>query len=285
MPLISLPSPDSHVQHVGTSLAKGRRLERARRPCSLGASNIGLCLSLLLAALGPQFALAQTAGSLYCGEDNCYDILELERTADATAIKKSYRKLALKWHPDKNRNPEAAQKFTRISRAYEVLSDEKLRSAYHYFLDHPEDSYRNYVRYYHAAYSPKTPLWMVITGTLVFLSGLQYVNQSWRYSSTQRLIKYQPTFKRRVNELYEAEVAKCKGKLSKAEKEVLKERVETEVLETEVQVNGSGGGGKPSLRSLVGVKALLLPYFIGISSYHFFRWHWRFSIKGEAYGE
>ena len=61
-----------------------------------------------------------------------YTTLEVPRNASASDIKKAYRKLALKWHPDKNPNcqDEATKKFKEISEAYEVLSDEKKRSSY-----------------------------------------------------------------------------------------------------------------------------------------------------------
>ena len=60
-----------------------------------------------------------------------YELLECERTADAGTIKSSYRKLAMKYHPDKNagcQNSEA--KFKAVSEAYEILKDPQKRAAY-----------------------------------------------------------------------------------------------------------------------------------------------------------
>jgi len=62
-----------------------------------------------------------------------YDILGVSRQADATAIKKAYRKLAKKYHPDVNQDAEAKQKFAEVQEAYEVLSDEKKRKLYDQF--------------------------------------------------------------------------------------------------------------------------------------------------------
>lgn len=61
-----------------------------------------------------------------------YRTLDVPRSATVDQIKKAYRKLALKWHPDKNLNSkeEATRRFRDISEAYEVLSDEKKRKSY-----------------------------------------------------------------------------------------------------------------------------------------------------------
>ena len=59
-----------------------------------------------------------------------YDILGVNKNADKTEIKKAYRKLALKYHPDKNPSKEAEEMFKDISEAYAVLSDDEKRKMY-----------------------------------------------------------------------------------------------------------------------------------------------------------
>lgn len=66
--------------------------------------------------------------------DDYYKTLGVEKNADAEDIKKAYRKLALKYHPDRNpNNREAEEKFKKISEAYAVLSDPEKRKQYDNF--------------------------------------------------------------------------------------------------------------------------------------------------------
>ena len=63
--------------------------------------------------------------------DDYYKILGVDKKASAAEIKKAYRKLALKYHPDKTKGDKALEdKFKKISEAYAVLSDSEKRNQY-----------------------------------------------------------------------------------------------------------------------------------------------------------
>ena len=69
---------------------------------------------------------------------NYYEILGVDKKASQDEIKSAYRKLAMKYHPDRNQgSEEAAEKFKEINEANETLSDPQKRQAYDYELEHP----------------------------------------------------------------------------------------------------------------------------------------------------
>lgn len=70
---------------------------------------------------------------MYGNKKDYYEVLEVSRNATQEEIKNAYRKLALQYHPDRNKSPDAEEKFKGISEAYAVLSDEEKRRQYDTF--------------------------------------------------------------------------------------------------------------------------------------------------------
>jgi len=77
-------------------------------------------------------------------KEDYYILLNVKKNASGIEIKKSYRKLAMKYHPDRNPNDKIAEeKFKEISEAYEILSDPKKRQTYDQFGHEGVDQYNN----------------------------------------------------------------------------------------------------------------------------------------------
>ncbi|XP_012685713.2 dnaJ homolog subfamily B member 9 [Clupea harengus] len=67
---------------------------------------------------------------LILAEKNFYEILGVPKDANERQIKKAFHKLAMRFHPDRNKSPNAEAKFREIAEAYETLSDDKRRQEY-----------------------------------------------------------------------------------------------------------------------------------------------------------
>ena len=90
----------------------------------LSSYSICVLLLVLAAILSVVLTVSGAAGADY------YKILEVAKNAKQAEIKKAYRKLSLKYHPDKNNAPDAAAKFAEVSAAYDTLSDDDKRRIY-----------------------------------------------------------------------------------------------------------------------------------------------------------
>lgn len=78
---------------------------------------------------------------------NYYDILEIKNNATFDEIKSNYRKLARKYHPDRNKDDKTAEeKFKKIVEAYEILSDETKRAEYDKKISKNGDVHKEKVR-------------------------------------------------------------------------------------------------------------------------------------------
>ncbi|CAF0721489.1 unnamed protein product [Rotaria sp. Silwood1] len=92
---------------------------------------------------------------------NYYDILGITPQATDEEIKRAYRKAALRLHPDKNPDPEAATQFQVVDKAYKVLIDPKLRSTYDQFGARAADAMRRMNDEYSEALA-RMPRWKKI---------------------------------------------------------------------------------------------------------------------------
>jgi len=100
---------------------------------------------------------------------NYYDLLGISQTATEEEIKRAYRKAALRLHPDKNPDPEAATQFQAVDKAYKVLIDPKLRSTYDQLGPRAADAMRRMNDEYSEILA-RMPKWKKILFTILCIS-------------------------------------------------------------------------------------------------------------------
>jgi molecular chaperone DnaJ len=136
--------------------------------------------------------------------ENYYNILEVSRDASDDEIKKSYRKLALKYHPDKNPTGDkfAESKFKEIVDAYHILSDKNRRTIYDYDLSkgyrRPRDTHASSRPAEMAAQKPRAP--EPVTH-LTILKQLTRIRKQVESISNKKKLKHAELFKALNNAL------------------------------------------------------------------------------------
>src|SRR3954453_5938172 len=84
--------------------------------------------------MGPQSALGNQDAGAGMAKRCYYEVLEVERAASDGDLKTAFRKLAMKWHPDRNPGDKSCEaRFKEINKAYEILKDADKRAAYDRF--------------------------------------------------------------------------------------------------------------------------------------------------------
>mmetsp|Transcript_64052 Transcript_64052/g.139306 ORF Transcript_64052/g.139306 Transcript_64052/m.139306 type:complete len:438 (-) Transcript_64052:31-1344(-) len=197
----------------------------------LTRSPMQLLLLVALAAGGLRGVVAE----MYCGDENCYTLLGLERAADFADIKKAFRSLSMTLHPDSPDMPEeSTAMFQKIAAAYEVLSDEQLRDAYNYYLDHPDEAFTNKMKYYRAVYKPQTPVWAVIIVLLLMIC----IGQIFHFGERKKTFMNSPQFRKELEEEYVANCTRGRhgyqtGELNEAKKKKIRKGFEDRLSEIE----------------------------------------------------
>ncbi|KAK9817925.1 hypothetical protein WJX72_004406 [[Myrmecia] bisecta] len=256
-----------------------------------------LCTVLLLA-----LCRQCTAGDLsfYCGDDDCYDVLGVKQSATAVEIKKVYRQLSLKWHPDKNPSAEAKAQFQRIAQAYEILTDERKRRNYDYALAHPDQYVYNRYKYYnaHVREQLQTSVWLVVVGTVLVISVVQYLAKRSSYESAMRFVRSTPRYQNRLKQLLEERqaaeggpTAASSGKLRrrgsakslrKAAKGSTADLSELEA-EADAEVALHGGYTRPSPWNTLGGHMIRVPKYLYKWGRFWGQWHYNFSYQRLPY--
>ena len=126
--------------------------------------------------------------NFFCGSDDCYDILGLERNATIRDIKAAFRNRSKMYHPDKNKEDGAMEMFRAVTKAHEVLSDEKKKALFDYYLDHPREYYK-VSGHYVMKDIPKSDVGIVVTAIIVLISFFMYSVQKGRYDRTINYLK------------------------------------------------------------------------------------------------
>ncbi|XP_047310929.1 chaperone protein dnaJ 50 [Impatiens glandulifera] len=234
----------------------------------------------LAALLISVFFLIHPCFSIYCDEDDCYDLLGVTQSANSSEIKKSYYKLSLKYHPDKNPDPESKKLFVKVANAYEILKDEATREQYDYAIAHPEEVFYNTARYYQAYYGHKSDPRAVLVGLLLVLSLFQYLNEWTRYNQAMDMVKKTPAYKNKLKAL-ELERNGGVATKKKGHKQIEKKVVDEDISkELDLQIKGAE---KPSLWDLLCVRFILLPYTLGKLLLWHSCWLWRYNIRKAPY--
>ncbi|CAH8585433.1 unnamed protein product [Schistosoma rodhaini] len=239
-------------------------------------------LLILILLRTPQSSYAQIDG-IYCGEETCYDVLQVTRDDDKSRIRKAYHEMARKHHPDRQKTSEdkikAEERFRLINTAYEILSDPEQRSEYDYMLDNPDQMYYHYYQYYRRRVSTKVDVRLVIVSILLIISSIQYAGQWTSYNHALSYLLKDPKHRAKAKQLAIAD-----GRLNISKYEVGRRLTRDELKEREEQllrnilketVELRGDCCRPSLKRVLLVRILFFPW----TCYIWLRWMLSWVVK------
>lgn len=241
--------------------------------------------------------------NIFCGQYDCYQILGFDyenygREKPSTkTITKRYRALSREWHPDKSKHKDAKERFVKIARAYEVLTDVQQRKEYDFMRYNQEAYFQKYGASVLFKYAPKTDMLAVLIILTILANAFSWLAQKQRWQQVaNRLIqatvedwspsqggtleskhlREQALEQLSQQEKNEADAdsnnnsAKSKkaAKLSaKDKKKHEQDRLRPIVVNLVEEMHDFGAGfHKPTWRDLLSVRMAYWPYFIAVGT-------------------
>lgn len=125
---------------------------------------------------------------VFCGEENCYDVLNVTSTFEPQELKTKFRRLSRTYHPDKNKAENATQIFRTIAKAYEVLGNNKSRDSFDYYL-RTKDYYTVAGEYVRSMPLPKPPPLAILVVVLILMSIFLHVVQNNKNARAKRILR------------------------------------------------------------------------------------------------
>jgi len=122
---------------------------------------------------------------VFCSEYDCYKILGLDYAAKPSTkeITKNFRSLSRRWHPDKNKKKNAKERFVKIKKAHEILSNKENRKEYDYFRDRPDEYFKKYGSSVIWSYAPKSDARFILFVLFILVSLFTYAAQYQRWKT------------------------------------------------------------------------------------------------------
>lgn len=234
---------------------------------------------------------AQLLEGLYCGKNNCYDVVGVSREATKNEIAKSYRKLAKQFHPDLHRSQEAkeiaAENFKALATAYEILKDDESRADYDYMLDNPDEYYAHYYRYYRRRVAPKVDVRIVLFVTISVISFIQYYSSWQRYDTAIKYFMGVPKYRNRALDIAKQENMlpnnkKSKGKSKNEQRDEL-DQIVRKIIEDKMDIKGAYA--KPKIWDILWIQLIIFPYTVLKYIFWYVMWIWNHNMMKKPFNE
>lgn len=221
-----------------------------------------LLVLFTLFALAAPAAAEEEAQTHFCGQDNCFDLLGLQRNASKADVRRAFRRLSVSMHPDKRPDdPSAIQKFRKINTAHTVLTDDAHRRKYEDFLDNPTKYWDILVALSKEHYAPKSNVAFVMAGLLGIATLIHWLNMKNEYRRTLSKMKESQEFKREVTRL-----VKSKKASNREEAEAM---INLDVVGLE----------EPDWRNLIVFRIARAPSHVGKAAMWNARWFFNYKIR------